>query len=125
MKRVVVVGGPKAFRNAFTYDFMRFLNPDVNNVTADIVSMDDYQSEDRKAASRSCKNAFRRAMEYPRPVVVVSNDSPSLRDWAHYVNEEWETFTVDLWEDGRMSAVSSTTKLPTDPEASMKVLLNK
>lgn len=103
MKRIVMIAGPANARQKFTAELMGLLNPGVNEVRADVVSMDDYPGIGRAAASKSCKNALRGLHVSVRDIIVISNDSPGKNDMNPFIDiakslMEVKTYLIDLWD---------------------------
>ena len=92
MKVLIFVRGIESpLRRQVVSELMKFLNPDLNNVRAIRIGMDDYQSNDKnwkKAADRTCKNLAKKIIggSHAERFIVIDNENADSQNWLAYLS---------------------------------------
>jgi len=82
------------FKQQVVSKLMETLNPDINNINAIKISMDQYLTAqeigdpDLKAASSSCKRIVKKLLmgSHNERFIVIDNESLNPQDWEAYIN---------------------------------------
>lgn len=130
VKALVVVSGDDEQRKAFIAAMSRSLAAsNYGEIMIDAISQSDYG--DTKSSQTSMKNAFKRTLPNPRPILIMDQRNASRKEWQKYVkmaNEHTDFVTslvgVDL--TGECSQLKADSALylerPTAAEAGAKII---
>lgn len=84
-KTIVLVRGEDPARDVLAHHILNEVNTGKETIVADFVSVPSHDPIDAGSAYSTCKNSYKRALLYSRPIIIVSNPFRSPRDWKSYI----------------------------------------
>jgi hypothetical protein len=86
MKKVILLSGTKEHRAGLLEILTSKLNPEVNRIAADILSIEDFERFDMKGAYADLKKRFKTAIQSSRLWIVVNVPADTRNAWQSYVD---------------------------------------